>query len=172
MVSVQKGIIYGAMLESFLIHTRNLYDFLYGWEYRVPPKQENIVEKTPCENLKMAKRNKNDGEDDIGAEMFFDDGKQQNKWKDERNKYKPSYIRKNYVHINKGLAHLTLSRINGDQHIEWKYEQINKELLEPIQVFQRLVDDKRKGKRWIGYFHINEKLVDLDNLIDKTLKTI
>ena len=95
-----------ALLESFLVHTRNLIDFLY------------------TDNAKFS--------DDILAVDYFDSP---NKWITKRGML-PKYLEEVKAKANKLLSHITLSRIKKYKNDKgWNVQEITNKLDKVFQCF-------------------------------------
>jgi hypothetical protein len=103
------------LLESFLIHTRILMDFLYP-------------DDSP-------------DEDDIIANDFFDDWQAWNPMPSDESK---EVMKARKWRINKQLAHLTYTRLGVSQKDkEWVVEYVTEEIFRTLEVFVRKAPDER-----------------------------
>lgn len=106
--NMKNGMLKNAMLESFLIHARNLIDFLYLDE----PKWEG----------------------DVLAVHYFAEFKQ---WIDKRGKI-PGWLDKTRKKANKLLNHITLSRIKEYKHDRgWQVEKIKERIDQVFNLFEK-----------------------------------
>ncbi len=109
-------VVKNALLESFLIHARNLHAFLYGERTKRPT--------------------------DVVAVAFFLTDKEQSAWIAGRPPEPPLFARKDETfdgrtlieRIHKRLAHITLDRVNFDRP-KWPLAEITYELFDGLHAF-------------------------------------
>jgi len=114
-----EGVLHNALLESFVIHARNLLDFLY-----------------PKKNL---------WPDDVIAGDFFDDPKS---WISERPS-KSEKIASLHNRAGKEVAHLTYARLDVTPETKpWQFVEIANEVVSVFDKFLAIVPLDRLGDRW------------------------
>lgn len=122
--SLASQILVNSLIESFVIHLRNLLDFLYSGDI-----SEKLTKKPPHR-------------DDVIAEDFFDDP---STWQKDRPK-KSDTLKAAHVRAHKEVAHLTYDRLNQKQETKgWKYNELLNEINLIVQTFIRLVPKDRVG---------------------------
>lgn len=109
--------IHNVALEAALLHARNLLDFFIG----VQPMVGDL------------------DEDSIRAGYFV--GK--NSW---WTSSKLPRLKDRKKDINKGLSHLTYSRIKNKQRYRWNMQEIKKEIDDAHAEFLKLLPEKERGK--------------------------
>lgn len=107
------GLYYAILMESFLIHARNINEFFYG--------------------LDMARGGKPLYDDDVIVEYFFD---AQDPWAKPLANELPDDVRQ---HINQQLAHITYSRKVG-RYGDWDFRGIQQRMCSLVDLFYQSVD--------------------------------
>ena len=110
---------HNALLESFLVHARIVFDF-----YCKPPSHPT---------------NYHGEEDDVSAEQFFDDPQT---WLPIREKLFPKF-RGKITEVNKHLAHLTYTRI--DEKPMWDFVNDFQEFLDARKEFLDALPQERRA---------------------------
>lgn len=102
-----------ALLEPFLLHTRNLREFLYT--------------------------DRSKYKDDVLAVHFFDDP---NDWKRERPPM-GEYLESIRERLNKALAHISYARLDYRKEKQWNVKQIKADLNMPWEAFLNALPAKK-----------------------------
>lgn len=104
---------YAVLMESFLIHARNLNEFFYGWEMACEGKKSLLL-------------------DDVIAEDFFD---AEMPWAKPQTNRLPDNLRQR---LNEQLAHLTYGRKSG-QYGDWDFSDICQRMSSLMDLFLQVV---------------------------------
>jgi hypothetical protein len=110
---------YAVLMESFLIHARNLNEFFYGWEMAANGQKMLL-------------------QDDVIAEDFFDAKK---RWLKPQTNRLSDELRQR---INDQLSHLTYARVVG-RYGDWDFSDIRQRMSNLVDLFFQEVSPDKVG---------------------------